>query len=202
MKKIIAATLACTLIGAWGIAQAGDAAAGKAKSAVCAGCHGADGNSTNPEWPKLAGQHAGYLAKQLNDFKSGKRKNATMSAMAATLSDQDIQDLAAYYSSQTIKTGEADPYLVALGERLYRGGNTETGVAACMGCHGPAGSGNPAANFPALAGQHAKYVVNTLDNFKDEKRTNDPNGMMQMLTAKMSPKEIQAVASYVNGLYQ
>jgi len=184
-------------------AQAGgDPAAGKTKSAVCAGCHGADGNSMNPEWPKLAGQHAGYLAKQLKDYKSGSRENATMNAMAAPLSEQEIENLAAYFSSQTTKTGEADPYLVALGERLYRGGNTETGVPACMGCHGPAGSGNPAANFPALAGQHAKYAVATLNNFKDEKRANDPNGMMRMVAAKMSPKEIQAVASYLNGLYQ
>ena len=181
---------------------AGDPEAGKAKSAICAGCHGTDGNSTNPEWPKLAGQHPGYLAKQLRDYKAGKRNNATMNGMVATLSDQDMADLAAYFGSQTAKGGEADPELVDMGEKIYRGGDLQKGLAACMGCHGPGGSGNPAAKFPALAGQHAKYTAMTLGEFKAETRANDPNKMMRMIAGKMTKHEIEAVASYMAGMYQ
>jgi len=125
---------------------AGDAAAGQAKAAACASCHGADGNSANPDWPKLAGQHDKYLAKQLADFKAGNRKNAMMAPMAAGLSEQDMADIAAFFSSQTLSGGKSDPKLVDAGEKLYRGGNATTGVAACMACHGPSGMGNPQAN--------------------------------------------------------
>ena len=157
MNKWLVFATVFSLAGGLTQAQAaGDAAAGKAKSASCAGCHGADGNSVNPEWPSLAGQGAGYIAKQLHDFKGGKRENATMAPMAAPLTDEDIQDLAAYFSSQPIKAGAADKSLVELGEKIYRGGNPSSGVAACIGCHGPTGAGNPAASFPALSGQHAK----------------------------------------------
>lgn len=179
----------------------GDAAAGKSKSGICAGCHGVDGNSANPEWPKLAGQNPAYLLKQLKEFKSGKRSNATMSGMAAPLSDQDMEDLSAYYASQTITTGQADAALVDLGEKIYRGGNKKSGVPACMACHGPAGTGNPAAAFPALAGQHAQYTASSLRNFQQEKRANDVNEMMRMSAAKMSQKEIDAVSSFIAGLY-
>ena len=181
---------------------AGTPEAGKVKSAACAACHGADGNSANPEWPTLAGQHQGYIAKQLNDYKSGRRKNAMMSGMAAPLSDQDIADLAAYFASQEAKGGEADPDSVELGRKIYRGGNASSGVPACTGCHGPGGAGNPSANFPALAGQHAKYTATTLDHFKDAIRANDPNKMMRMVAGKMSKQEIEAVSSYIAGLYQ
>lgn len=194
--------LALSFVIASTVQAEGDPAAGKAKSAVCAGCHGADGNSVNPEWPKLAGQHQSYIVKQLKDYKSGKRQNATMIGMVATLSDQDIQDLAAYFASQTVKGGEADPDLVVLGEKIYRGGNLGTGLAACMGCHGPGGGGNPAAKFPSLAGQHAQYTTTTLSEFKAEARANDPNNMMRMIAGKMTKKEIEAVASYTAGLYQ
>ena len=194
--------LALGLVIASTVRAEGDPAAGKAKSAVCAGCHGADGNSMNPEWPKLAGQHQGYIAKQLRDYKSGKRKNPTMIGMVAGLNDQDMQDLAAYFAGQTAKGGEADPELVAMGEKIYRGGNLGTGLAACMGCHGPGGGGNPEAKFPSLAGQHAQYTATTLGEFKAEARANDPNQMMRMVAGKMTKKEIEAVASYTAGLYQ
>lgn len=180
---------------------AGDTAAGKAKSAACAGCHGGDGNSTNPEWPKLAGQHASYVTKQLMDFKSGARKNATMAGMVAGLERQDMEDLAAYFQAQERGPGEADPDLVRLGERIYRGGLPRKGVAACIGCHGPRGSGNPPAGFPALAGQHATYTAKTLTDFRRGDRANDPNNMMRMVALKLSETQIKAVSQYIAGLY-
>jgi len=189
---------------AGGVSQAiaaGDAAAGKAASAACAGCHMADGNSVNPDWPKLAGQGVPYLTKQLHDFKDGDRKNATMAPMAMGLSDQDINNLAAYFSSQTMSQGAADKDLVDLGQKIYRGGNPASGVAACIGCHGPNGAGNPSAGFPRLAGQHAKYVETQLHNFASGERNNDAGKMMRNIAGKMTAKEIQAVASYVQGLH-
>lgn len=202
MNKWLVFAAVFSLAGSLTQAQAaGDAAAGKIKSANCAGCHGADGNGANPEWPGLAGQGAGYLAKELHDFKDGKRENATMAPMAAPLTDEDIQDLAAYFSSQTPKAGAADEALVELGEKIYRGGNASSGVAACAGCHAPNGAGNPAAKFPALSGQHAKYVENQLNAFKSGSRSNDAGKMMRSIAGKMTEKEIQAVSSYVQGLH-
>jgi len=203
MKKLLTAVVAMALTGAAAPSlAAGDAEAGKAKSAVCASCHGADGSSPlNPMWPKLAGQHANYIATQLKHFKDGTRKDAQMSPMAMPLSDQDMEDLAAYFASLPVTTGEADPALVAQGETIYRGGNIDSGVAACMSCHGPAGKGNGAANFPALAGQHATYVESTLGKFASGDRANDPAAMMRDVAAKMSPAEMKAVASYINGLH-
>lgn len=180
---------------------AGDAAAGKAKAAACASCHGADGNSANPEWPKLAGQHDKYLAKQLANFKAGERSNPMMSPMAAPLSDQDIADIAAYFAGQTLNGGKADPALVDAGEKLYRGGNATSGVAACLACHGPNGMGNPQANFPRLGGQHAAYTVNQLKAFRAGQRTNDAGKMMQNIAARMTDDEMKAVASYIEGLH-
>jgi len=202
MNKWLVFATVFSLAGGLTQAQAaGDAAAGKAKSASCAGCHGADGNSVNPEWPSLAGQGAGYIAKQLHDFKGGKRENATMAPMAAPLTDEDIQDLAAYYSSQPIKAGAADKSLVELGEKIYRGGNPASGVAACIGCHGPGGKGNPAAKFPALSGQHAKYVETQLNAFKAGERNNDAARMMRNTASNMTEQEIKSVASYIQGLH-
>lgn len=197
--------LAATISLAAGTAPAmaaGDAAAGKAKSGTCAGCHGMDGNSANPEWPNLAGQHPRYLEKQLKDFKAGTdRSNPTMAGMVAALSEADMADLAAYFSSLPRKVGAADESLVELGQKIYRGGNPATGVAACIGCHGPTGAGNPAANFPALSGQHAKYVENQLKAFRSGQRKNDAGKMMRSIASKMSDEEIKAVASYVQGLH-
>lgn len=198
---VLAATLTLATATAPTMA-AGDAAAGKAKSATCAGCHGMDGNSVNPEWPNLAGQHARYIAKQLADFKAGKdRNNATMSGMVAALNEQDMANLAAYFSSLPRKQGAADKSLVEAGQKLYRGGNPATGVAACIGCHGPTGAGNPAANFPALSGQHSKYVENQLKAFRSGERKNDAGKMMRNIAGKMTDEEIKAVAAYVQGLH-
>lgn len=160
-----------------------------------------DGNSANPEWPKLAGQHANYIEKQLKEFKAGDRSNAMMAPMAAPLSEQDVADLAAYFSSQTTSKGDADPALVELGEKIYRGGNPASGVAACIGCHGPTGAGNPAANFPSLSGQHARYVEIQLNAFRKGERANDAGKMMRSVAGRMTDQEIKAVASYVQGLH-
>lgn len=202
MKKAFMLVLTSLAISAaasaW--AEGGDAAAGKTKSATCAACHGADGNSTNPEWPKLAGQHEDYLFKQLMEFKNDVRVNASMSPMAKPLSEQDMKDLAAYYSSQTITPGEADQSQVALGEQVYKGGNNASGVAACAACHGPTGAGNPAANFPSLNGQHATYTKNQLYAFRKGERANDAGNMMRNIAAKMTDAEIEAVSEYIAGL--
>lgn len=180
---------------------AGDASAGKTKSATCLACHGPDGNSPNVIWPKLAGQHPEYIVKQIMHFKSGARSDPLMSAQAAALSEQDMHDLAAYFSSQTIKPGTAAADKVAMGERLYRGGNIASGVAACTACHGALGQGNPAAVFPAIAGQHAAYVTKALKDFRAGARgSGDTGKMMRGVGAKMSDAEIEAVAQYVQGL--
>lgn len=202
MKKMFAIFAAIAALASFGSANAaGDAAAGKSKSMTCAACHGADGNSVVADNPKLAGQHADYLLKQLRDFKSGKRKNPIMSGQVAALSDQDMQDLAAYFSSQTTKVGSADKKLVKKGETIYRAGNAASGVSACMGCHGPTGMGNPAAKFPRLSGQHAKYIVTQLKSFRDGARANDAGKMMRNIAAKMTDAEMKAVASYIEGLH-
>ena len=199
-RFVFAAIMSLSAVLSAAPAVAADAAAGKTKAAACASCHGADGNSANPEWPSLAGQHEKYLIKQLAEFKDGTRANPLMSPMAAGLSEQDMADLAAYFSSQPLKGGEADPELVALGEKIYRGGNATTGVAACMACHGPAGMGNPLANFPRLSGQHAAYTVLQLKAFRAGDRTNDAGLMMRNIASRMTDAEIQAVASYIEGL--
>lgn len=185
-----------------GFAQAaGDAAAGKTKSAACAACHGADGNSgANPLWPKLAGLHPKYIKKQLHDFKAAKRKDATMAPMAAPLKEQDIEDLAAYFSSQTRTIGEAAADKVQLGQSLYRAGSSN-GAPACTGCHGPAGGGNGAANFPGISGQSAAYVAKQLKDFRSGARSNDMNSMMAGVAAKLNDKEIDALSQYVQGLH-
>jgi cytochrome c553 len=179
----------------------GDVAAGKEKSQVCAACHGIDGNSPNPVWPKLAGQHAEYIAKQLRDIKNGERENAQMSPMAANLSEEDILDLAAYYSSQKIKHGTADPASLELGEKIYRAGSIEAGVPACMACHGPNGRGNPAAQYPALGGQHAAYTQTQLNAFRAGTRANDSNAVMRTIVGRMTDEEIKAVSEYIQGLH-
>lgn len=203
MKRWLTVVLVCTplaLVSNWAGAT-GNAKAGAGKAAVCRACHGSDGNSPNPQWPNLAGQGAPYIVKQLQDFKAGRRTNPIMSPQAAKLSEQDMEDLAAYFSSQKEKTGSADPKLVKAGERLYRGGDAATGVPACMACHGPAGAGNPAARYPALHGQHADYVMSQLEAFKDGSRTNDPGKMMREIAAHLTKEQMRAVASYINGLY-
>lgn len=169
---------------------------------ICVACHGPQGNSIVALWPKLAGQHPEYIQKQLMDFKAGRRQNAQMSPMAAPLTDQEVLDLAAYFSAQTQSGGTADRTLAAAGESIYRAGIPENGVPACAGCHGPAGMGNGLAKFPRISGQHADYVKQTLSWFRTGTRANDPNGMMRGVAARMTDNEIAAVAQYIQGLKQ
>ncbi len=199
MKQLLITSIASlALLGA--AHSAGDATAGKTKSAMCAACHGADGNSPVPNFPKLAGQHPDYITKQLKEFKGGERTDATMNGMAAALSEQDMADIAAFYATQTGTVGKAAADKVELGETLYRAGNTASGVAACAACHGPTGAGNPMAKFPSLNGQHADYTVAQLKNFRSGVRANDAGSMMRGVAGKMTDAEIEAVAQYIQGL--
>ena len=179
---------------------AGSVEAGQAKSVTCAACHGVDGNSANPEWPSLAGQHATYITRQLNAFRAGERKNDLMSPMAMILSDEDVADLAAYFAAQKVRGGETEPSKLALGQRIYRAGNVQKGVIACAGCHGPNGHGNPLAGYASIQGQHSVYVANQLRAYRSGARGTDPNQMMRNVAALLSDEEIDAVASYVQGL--
>lgn len=201
MKKLAFAAL--VMFGAAStVSAAGSAADGKTKSMICAACHGADGNSMVPTFPKLAGQHAEYIAKQLADFKSGARTDPTMTGMAAPLSEQDIADLSVYFSGNTGAIGTAaDAKKAAVGQKLYEGGDKVRGISACMACHGPAGSGNPAAKFPVVSGQHSTYVIKALKDFRSGIRANDPNSMMRDIAAKLSDSDIEAVAEYMSGLH-
>jgi cytochrome c553 len=193
-----------------GVQAAGDAEAGKQKSEPCAACHGVGGVSVNPAWPKLAGQGEKYLLGQLMLFKEKVRINPLMNPQAENLSDQDMQDLAAYYSSQAANIGTADPEkkfqgedLYVIGERIYRGGNTKTGIPACMSCHAPDGSGNEPAKFPHLAGQHSVYTAAQLRSYRSGVRyqPNDNLNMMKDIATYLSDTEIDAVAEYIEGLH-
>ncbi len=201
MNKVLV-TLLLTL-GITGMAQAaGDAKAGQAKAAMCGACHGADGNSAAPNFPKLAGQGERYLLKQMNDIKSGNRNILEMTGLLTNMSEQDMADIAAYFASQNMSVGAADPALVKAGEALFRGGKLAEGMPACTGCHSPNGAGNDAAGFPQLGGQHAQYVAKQLTDFREGNRTNDGDSMMmRSVAAKLSNKDIQAISSYIQGLH-
>ncbi|MDB2705416.1 cytochrome c4 [Pseudomonadota bacterium] len=202
MKKLFMATMVCfSIVTATSTMAAGDASAGKGKSAMCAACHGVDGNSPSNLFPKLAGQGEAYLVKQLQEFKSGDRKNAVMAPMVAALSEQDMADLAAYYSSNKITPGAVSEELVEAGQQVFRAGNKETGLPACMACHGPTGAGVPAAKWPALAGQYGAYVEAQLKAFATGTRSNDTNSMMRDIAGKMTDDEMKAVSAYVAGLH-
>lgn len=182
----------------------GNPIAGKTKSATCIACHGLDGNAITPIWPKIAGLSQEYLVQQLLDFQKGDkgpRFDPTMFGQVQNLSAQDIADLGAFYSTQTMTIGAANPSVVALGQSIYRGGNLNSGVPACMACHGPTGAGNYLANFPRIGGQNSDYVVAELKKFRDQQRSNDVNSIMRDIAGKMTDKEIEAVASYVAGLH-
>lgn len=172
---------------------------------VCGGCHGPDGNSAVPTNPNLAGQHAEYITKQLMNFKAAndkpaERANPIMAGMAAALSPADMVNLGTYFAKQTPKPGTAkDKALAEQGQKLYRGGNSATGVPACAACHSPTGAGIPA-QYPRLAGQHADYTLAQLKAFRAEERANDANKMMRTIAAKMSDQEMKAVAEYITGL--
>jgi len=182
----------------------GDASAGQAKSAICAACHGADGNSAVPNWPKLAGQHAGYLERQTALIKSGARSVPEMMGIVAGMSEQDLQDISAYFSAQTNNGGVADESIAALGQRIYKAGNADSGVPACMSCHGPAGEGNPLSGYPALAGQHAVYTSKMVKGFRAGENWGEedaPSRIMSGVAVELTDAEIEAVASYIQGLY-
>ena len=199
-KLVVALSLAATLGWTSSALAAGSTEAGQAKAATCSACHGMDGNSVNPEWPNLAGQHETYILRQLTAFKGGQRQNLLMSPMAMILSDEDMADLAAYFSSQALRGGEADPAKLKLGQRVYRSGNVNDHVMACAGCHGPTGRGNAPAAYASIQGQHATYVAAQLRAYKTGTRNTDPNQMMRNIAAQLSDEEIDAVASYVQGL--
>lgn len=202
MKKIVIAVISAGIVGFIPnllLAQ-GDAAAGQTKAALCAACHGVDGNSQLAINPNLAGQNALYTVKQLQDFKSGARPGATMAAMVLSLSDQDMQDIAAWYSSQQPTVQGADPESLELAQRLYRAGNSDIAVAACSACHSPTGKGNAQAGFPALSGQHPEYTLQQLKDFRAGVRQNDAGGMMRTVVERLTDKELEALASYVSGL--
>lgn len=176
-----------------------DAAKGQAiATAVCAACHGADGNSTSVTYPVLAGQHPEYIAKQLAEFKSGKRANAIMLGMATALSEEDMKNVAAYYSSKTPKAGFAsDKDQLALGDKIWRGGIADRSIPACAGCHSPTGAGIPS-QYPRLAGQHAEYTESQLTAFRSGLRKN--NAQMTGVAAKLNDREIKALADFAAGL--
>jgi len=185
------------------VAQAaGNAAAGeKIVTGVCAACHGVDGNSVITTNPKLAQQHPEYITKQLANFKAGERKNAVMSGIAATLSPEDMANVAAYFGAQKAKVGSAKTNAAgSLGEKIYRGGIASVGVPACASCHGATGAGIPV-QFPRLSGQHADYVVTQLKAFYSGERANDNAKVMRMIAAKMSDADMAAVADYIQGLH-
>ena len=216
MRFLVLFTCACLALAA-GSALAAEAAAKKEAAKadpakgqviaaqVCAACHAADGNSIAPANPKIAGQFSEYLHKQLVNFrpqdgKKAERENAVMSGMVANLSPDDMKNLAAYYSGQKLKPAAAkDKVLAAAGQKLWRGGNAATGVPACAGCHGPDGSGIPA-QYPRIAGQYSEYIEAQLRSFQGGQRTNDRNGIMRGVAARMTDKEMKAVADYAAGL--
>jgi cytochrome c553 len=183
-------------------AQQGDAEAGQAKATVCVACHGTDGNSLAPIWPSLAGQHPAYTIRQLQAYKSGQRTEPQMATFAAPLSDQDMADIAAFFAEQTPAVRGADPALAAAGERIYRGGIPERDIAACIACHGPRGKGNPLAGYPSVSHQHADYLSATLHRYQTGERRSDAalNQMMRNVAELLLDDEIEALASYMQGL--
>jgi cytochrome c553 len=184
-------------------AKPGDATAGQAKAAACGACHGADGNSTDGQYPKLAGQHEMYIAHQLHNFKSGSRQNAIMLGMATPLSDQDMHDIGAYFASKRSLPGVADQAVVDQGQKLYREGDPTRGIPACMACHSIDGRGNPGAMYPQLTSQHAQYIEAKLKDFHDGVTwSNDAHAqIMPTIAKKLEPQDITALASYIEGLH-
>jgi len=194
--------LLATVAGAESLVE-GSYDAGEARSVVCGACHGPKGNSVNSAWPSIAGQHATYIVRQLQAFKTAGRTDALMTGQAMMLSDEDMANLAVYYEAQAgAARSVLDPATVAKGQALYRGGNKENGVAACIACHGPSGKGNPAASYPAIGGQYAQYTAKQLRDYASGTRETDaPTKIMRDIAARLSKEEIQAVASFMQGLH-
>lgn len=202
--KLAALTFAALLSGtSWGQGLVdGSAEAGQAKAVTCGACHGPEGNSVNPQWPSIAGQHSTYIVQQLQAFKNGTRTEPLMLGQALMLSDEDMRNLAAYFSQKTTATKViADPSTLDHGQRLYRGGNRENQTPACIACHGPNGRGNPAASYPSLKGQYAIYLAKQLRDYASGLRRSDgPTRVMRDIAAKLSEEDIVAVSSYIQGL--
>ncbi len=229
-KSLIAFSVSFALLNMPSIAQAmGDVEAGQSKSASCTNCHGEEGNSMMPLFPKLAAQNAGYLVKQMQAFKDGSRSGPMMASMVASLSDEDMQDIAAYYQAQAVTSNSLPPLdlddddddedseltaeqkeaaktaaqeqqdaLLTTGYDVYRNGDLENEISACIACHGPYGEGNKPASFPALKGQHADYLIKTLTDFKSSVRTKNSDNMMHMIAKKMDSEEIKAISYYIS----
>lgn len=203
MKKLIlAGLLAVSGLMFTNLSVAGDAAAGKAKSAACGGCHGFDGNSPVPIYPKLAGQNEAYIVKQVNDFKAdSSRKNELMKGMVASLSDEDAADIGAYFQAQTLSQAATfDDSKITAGREIYKGGDMQKGIPACQGCHGPMGSGTAGIGYPQVGGQYVEYTLAQLKAFKDGSRTNDDKELMRSIVEKMSDEDLTAVANYIASL--
>ena len=201
MKKIILAGIALFFLTS-AAAFAGDAAAGKTKSAACGGCHGFDGNSPIATYPKLAGQNEAYIVKQVKDFKANTtRQNAIMLGMVAAVSDEDAADIGAYYQTQSLSQAATfDEAKAAAGRELYKGGNLQTGIPACQACHGPMGSGTAGIGYPQLGGQYVEYTLAQLKAFKEGTRSNDDKELMRSIVEKMSDEDMDAVANYIASL--
>ncbi len=200
--------LILSLLASCSVWAQGSIEAGKAKSETCVACHGADGNSLITTYPKLAGQHAKYIEKQLKDLKLGAksagkqgRYDPVMSAMAMPLSDEDMSDLAAYFSSLPISSNSTPEDVVSTGKALYTAGDASRGLTACIACHGPRGNGTELSGFPKISGQHADYVKAQLMKFRDESRGNDMNAMMRDVAKKLTDADIEILSKYVGGLH-
>ena len=203
LGTILVLSLAATPATAQSLVE-GDGAAGQARSATCAACHGSEGNSVNPAWPNIAGQHAGYTAATLRAFREGKRQDALMTSQAMLLSEDDIDNIAVYFEGlPAAAQSVGNPSTVDRGEALYRGGDAENGIAACIACHGPGGNGNAAAGYPALSGQHAAYTAKQLQDYASGARQSDgPTEVMRSVAARLTQEDIDALASYLQGLHQ
>ena len=202
MKRVCILAAALSTAGVCNAAAppVGTAQAGAAKAALCQACHGATGNSSNPDWPSLAGLGADYIAEQLQNFKDGKRSNPIMAPIAAPLSPQDMADLGAYFDSLTNSGLEADPSDWQAGEKLYRGGDKARGIPACLACHGPTGRGNEPAKFPALRGEQSVYIAKQLNAYAAGTRPPGPGGIMPLIAKRLTSDDVRNLSSYVQGL--
>ena len=203
MKKIIVSSMVLMFTFAGAVHAAGDAEAGKTKAAACGGCHGMDGNSLVPTFPKLAGQGEKYIAKQLAEFKANTtRQNEMMLGMAAALSEEDAADIGAFYATQKLAgPAPADESKLAMGKQIYKGGNLTEGIPACQGCHGPRGGGIAGSGYPQVGGQYADYTLAQLKAFRDGTRSNDDKALMRSIIKDMSDEQLAAVANYIATLH-